>query len=100
MASAGCAKDDGCKQLKAGRVKLAGTVHCGHCDLQLTSGCATVLKTAGGCLVQLTGAEADELKKQAAHGSKTVELRGRADDEGLVTVRSFELGTERAAVGM
>ena len=44
MAATGCADKAGsdCKQLKAGRVKLAGTVHCGSCDLGLTSSCATV----------------------------------------------------------
>ena len=50
------------------------------------------------CLVELSGDKAWEVRKAAGDG--TVLVRGRADENGVVTVRRYKVAEVTEAVGM
>jgi hypothetical protein len=90
-----------CRQYRPGHVALKGTVHCGRCDLAKTVGCATMFRTADGCLFRVhDGDKTDTLREQAGHGSKLVRVRGMISQTGELNLASFRILGDTEAAGL
>lgn len=91
MASISDATDESSCKFKAGTVDFKGTVLCKHCDLKQGETCATMFKTASGCLFTLSGEKASTLRQAAVGGGKLVRVKGEVSEGGELVVNTFRV---------